>query len=159
MTQGNPITTIIKFAFPMLVGNLFQQIYNIVDTIVVGRYIGKNALAAVGSSFMLMNFFSFVIIGMCLGSSVVYSYYFGEKNYSKLRKSIYISFLFIGIFTVFLSMILFFFTEEMLTLINTPSDIIYQAKEYLQTIFLGLVFVYIYNIYVLSCHLIFIGQK
>lgn len=146
MTQGNPITTIIKFAFPMLVGNLFQQIYNIVDTIVVGRYIGKNALAAVGSSFMLMNFFSFVIIGMCLGSSVVYSYYFGEKNYSKLRKSIYISFLFIGIFTVFLSMILFFFTEEMLTLINTPSDIIYQAKEYLQTIFLGLVFVYIYNI-------------
>lgn len=146
MTQGNPTTTIIKFAFPMLIGNLFQQLYNIVDSVVVGRFIGKNALAAVGSSFMLMNFFSFIIIGLCLGTSVVYSYYFGEKNYSNLRKTIFISFLSIGIFTFILSIILFFSTEGMLKLINTPEDIFYQAKVYLQTIFVGLIFVYIYNI-------------
>lgn len=81
MTKGNPSTTIIKFTIPMLIGNLFQQFYNIADSIIVGRFIGKDALAAVGSSFMLMNFFSFVIIGLCLGTSIVYSYYFGEKNY------------------------------------------------------------------------------
>lgn len=146
MTQGNPTSTIIKFAFPMLVGNLFQQLYNIVDSVVVGRFIGKNALAAVGSSFMLMNFFSFVIIGLCLGTSVVYSYYFGEKNYEDLRKTIFISFLSIGILTFFLSIALFFSTEWMLSLINTPENIFNQAKIYLQTIFIGLIFVYLYNI-------------
>lgn len=146
MTQGNPTTTIIKFAFPMLVGNLFQQLYNIVDSVVVGRFIGKNALASVGSSFMLMNFFSFVIIGLCLGTSVVYSHYFGAKDYDSLRKTIFISFLSIGAFTFLLSIVLFFSTEWMLGLINTPENIFYQAKIYLQTIFLGLIFVYLYNI-------------
>lgn len=90
MTKGNPTKILIKFTFPMLIGNLFQQLYNIVDSVVVGNFIGKNALAAVGSSFMLMNFFSFVIIGLCMGAAVVYSYYFGDKNYLNLRKTIYI---------------------------------------------------------------------
>lgn len=145
MTKGNPTKTLIKFTFPMLIGNLFQQLYNIVDSVVVGNFIGKNALAAVGSSFMLMNFFSFVIIGLCMGAAVVYSYYFGEKNYLNLRKTIYISFLSIGIFTVVLSVALVFATDWMLKLINTPSDIFADSKIYLQVIFGGLIFVYLYN--------------
>ena len=145
MTKGNPKSTILKFAFPMLVGNLFQQLYNIVDSVVVGRFVGKNALAAVGSSFMLMNFFSFVIIGLCLGASAVYSHYFGEKNYSNLRKTIYVSFLSIGIFTAILSIILVFTTKHMLLLINTPQEILLDSERYLQIIFSGLIFIYLYN--------------
>ena len=145
MTRGNPTKTLIAFTFPMLIGNLFQQLYNIVDSVVVGRYVGKNALAAVGSSFMLMNFFSFVIIGLCMGAAVVYSYYFGEKNYSNLRKTIFISFSSIGIFTIVLSIILVFTTKGMLNLINTPEEIFLDSQKYLQTIFAGLIFVYLYN--------------
>lgn len=146
MTHGNPSTTIIKFTLPMLIGNLFQQFYNIADSIIVGRFIGKEALAAVGSSFMLMNFFSFIIIGLCLGTSIVYSYYFGEKNYEDLRKTIFTSFLFIGIFTVILSVGLMFTTESMLKLINTPQNIFKASQTYLHFIFGGLIFVYVYNI-------------
>ncbi len=146
MTQGNPSSTIIRFTLPMLIGNLFQQFYNIADSIIVGRFIGKDALAAVGSSFMLMNFFSFVIIGLCLGTSIVYSYFFGEKNFIKLRKTIFVSFLFIGIFTIILSIVLLFTTEGMLKMINTPSSIFRESQNYLHFIFGGLIFVYIYNI-------------
>lgn len=145
MTKGNPTKTILKFAFPMLVGNLFQQLYNIVDSVVVGRFIGKDALAAVGSAFMLMNFFSFVIIGLTLGASIVYSHYFGEKNYPNLRKTIYISFLSIGVFTAILSIFLVFGTDWMLKLINTPVDIFADSKTYLQIIFGGLIFVFLFN--------------
>ncbi len=145
MTKGNPTKTILIFTLPMLIGNLFQQLYNIVDSVVVGRYIGKDALAAVGSSFMLMNFFTFVIIGLCMGASVVYSYYFGEKNYKDLRKTIFISFLAIGVFTAILSMVLVISIKPMLLLINTPENIIIDSQIYLKIIFAGLIFTYLYN--------------
>lgn len=145
MTEGNPISILLKFTFPMLIGNLFQQLYNIVDSVVVGRFIGKNALASVGSSFMLMNFFSFVIIGLCMGASIVYSYYFGEKNHEKIRQSIFISFVFIGGFSIILSIVLFLTTDNMLALINTPLEIFQDSSRYLKIIFSGLFFVFLYN--------------
>jgi putative MATE family efflux protein len=145
MTKGNPTKVILKFAFPILVGNLFQQLYNIVDTIVVGRFIGKDALAAVGSSFILMNFFSFVIIGLCMGASVVYSYYFGEKNFPRLRKTIFISFVVIGAFTGVLSILTVKYTRPMLILIQTPASILDSSQAYLQIIFGGLIFIFLYN--------------
>lgn len=145
MTKGNPIEILIKFTLPMLIGNLFQQLYNIVDSVVVGRFVGKNALASVGSSFMLMNFFSFVIIGLCMGSSIVYSFYFGEKNDKKLKNSIFISFLFIGGFSLILSVVLFLNTDNMLRLINTPQEIFADSSTYLRIIFSGLFFVFLYN--------------
>lgn len=146
MTKGNPTKIILKFAFPFLIGNIFQQLYNIVDSVVVGKFIGRDALASVGSSFILMNFFSFVIIGLCLGSSIVYSLFFGEQNYSKLRKSIFISFITIGIFTILLSIIIILFSKEMLILIKTPYNILEGSNEYLKIIFGGLIFVFLYNI-------------
>ena len=145
MTKGDPTKTILKFAFPFLVGNLFQQLYNIVDSVVVGKFIGTSALASVGSSFMLMNFFSFVIIGLCMGASSVYSLFFGEKNYSKLRKSIFISFLSIGVFTILLSILIILNTKNMLLLINTPQSILEGSNDYLKIIFAGLIFVFLFN--------------
>lgn len=145
MTKENPTKAILTFAFPILVGNLFQQLYNIVDSVVVGRFIGKNALAAVGSSFMLMNFFSYIIIGLCLGASVVYSQFFGEKNYSGLRKTIFISFSTISIFTAILSILLVVSTKHMLLLIKTPQSILESSQSYLQIIFGGLIFIFLFN--------------
>ena len=81
MKRGSPTKLILKFAFPMLIGNIFQQVYNMVDSIVVGRFVGKNALAAVGSSFSLMNFITLLLIGLCMGSSIVISQYFGAEDY------------------------------------------------------------------------------
>ncbi|MCB2288572.1 MATE family efflux transporter [Clostridium sp. CS001] len=145
MTNGDPTKTILKFAFPFLIGNLFQQLYNIVDSIIVGKFLGTDALASVGSSFMLMNFFSFVIIGLCMGASAVYSLFFGEKNYSKLRKSIFISFVSIGIFTILLSILIILNTKNMLLLINTPQIILEGSNDYLKIIFGGLIFVFLFN--------------
>ncbi|NLI89333.1 MAG: MATE family efflux transporter [Epulopiscium sp.] len=145
MTKGNPTKVILRFALPMLIGNLFQQLYNIVDSVVVGRFIGKDALAAVGSAFMLMNFFSFVIIGLCMGASVVFSLFFGEKDYSKLRKSIFMSFAMIASFTIVLSIFTTLFTKEMLILINTPQNILVDSQNYLQIIFAGFIFVFLFN--------------
>lgn len=145
MTKGTPTKIILKFAFPFLVGNLFQQLYNIVDSVVVGKFLGTQALAAVGSSFMLMNFFSFVIIGLCIGASAVYSFFFGEKNYSKLRKSIFISFSGIGIFTIILSVLTVLCIDNMLLLIKTPQSILEGSRDYLRIIFCGLVFVFLFN--------------
>lgn len=145
MTQGNPTKTMIKFAFPFLVGNLFQQLYNIVDSVVVGRFIGRDALAAVGSSFMIMNFFSFVIIGLCMGSSAVYSFFFGKKDYVSLRKSVFISLFSIGIFTIVLSTLILLNTKNMLLLIKTPQSIFEGSQNYLKIIFGGLLFVFLFN--------------
>lgn len=145
MTRGNPTKLLIKFALPMLVGNLFQQLYNIVDSVIVGKFIGKNALAAVGSSFMAMNFFSFVIIGLCIGSGIVFSYYFGQNNQARLRKSIFISLFFIGIFTGLMSLVLVLNTSRILGLMNTPENIMAESLAYLRVIFSGLFFVFLYN--------------
>ncbi|MCM0650867.1 MATE family efflux transporter [Clostridium swellfunianum] len=145
MTKGNPTKTILKFSLPFLIGNLFQQLYNIVDSVVVGKFIGTESLAAVGSSFMLMNFFSFIIIGLCMGASAVYSFFFGEKNYSKLRKSIFISFSLIGFFTVILSIAIILNIDNMLLLIKTPQSIFKGSSDYLRIIFGGLIFVFLFN--------------
>ena len=145
MTKGNPTKTILTFALPILIGNLFQQLYNIVDSVVVGRFLGKDALAAVGSAFMLMNFFSFVIIGLCMGASVVFSLFYGEKDYSKLRKSIFLSFFMITTFTIVLSVLAVIYTEPMLKLMNTPDAILMDSQVYLQIVFAGFIFVFLFN--------------
>jgi putative MATE family efflux protein len=145
MTIGNPTKTILKFALPFFIGNLFQQLYNIVDSVVVGKFLGTQALACVGSSFMLMNFFSFVIIGLCMGASTVYSIFYGEKDFAKLRNSIFISFSLIGIFTLLLTVSTMLNTVNLLRLTNTPADILQGSTEYLEIIFGGLLFVFLFN--------------
>lgn len=90
LTQGKIGKSILLFSIPMILGNLLQQFYNIVDTYIVGKYIGSNALAAVGSSYTLMTFLTSIIIGLCMGSGILFSMYFGAKKYEKMK----ISFLF-----------------------------------------------------------------
>lgn len=145
MKTGNPTKLMLKFAFPMLVGNIFQQLYNMVDSIVVGRFVGKNALAAVGTSFSLMNFITLVIIGLCIGSSIVISLYFGAEDYDNLKRTVSTSFIFMLLLTIFLSITTFIFSEKLLILIQTPQKILADSTAYLRIIFGGLIFTFLYN--------------
>ena len=86
LTEGNILKTLLCFSIPMIAGNLLQQIYNIADTIIVGRYIGADALVAVGSAYTLMTFLTSVIIGLCMGSGAVYSIFFGANEEDRLKE-------------------------------------------------------------------------
>lgn len=88
LTQGKIGKSILLFSILMILGNLLQQFYNIVDTYIVGKYIGSNALAAVGSSYTLMTFLTSIIIGLCMGSGILFSIYFGAKKYEKMKMSL-----------------------------------------------------------------------
>ena len=86
LTQGSITKTLLLFAMPMIAGNLLQQFYNIADTLIVGRFLGAEALAAVGSSYTLMTFLTSILLGLSMGSGAVFSIYYGEKNEEKLKE-------------------------------------------------------------------------
>ena len=102
LTTGNITSGLWAFAVPLMLGNVLQQLYNLADTWVVGKYIGNNALAAVGSSYTLMTFLTSVIIGLCLGSSSFIAMAFGKKNTEKIKNGIFLSFTFTALITVLL---------------------------------------------------------
>lgn len=145
LTYGNESKVIIQFAIPMIIGNLFQQFYNIADTIIVGRFIGAGALAAVGSSYTLMVFLTSIILGLCMGSGVVISNFFGARESDNLKSSLLMSFIFIAPITVIINGLAIGFIDEILYFIQIPIDIFPETKHYLQIIFFGIGFTFIYN--------------
>lgn len=145
LTKGNETRAIVMFAIPMIIGNIFQQLYNIVDTIIVGRFIGPSALAAVGSSYTLMVFLTSIIIGLCMGSGVVFSFFYGAGEIEKLKKSFFSSMLFIMGVTLVLNALIFAFVDRILIITNIPQDIYADTRSYLLIIFGGVIFVFIYN--------------
>ena len=80
LTEGNIVSKLLKFAFPIMVGNMLQQLYNVADTLIVGKYLGQDALAAVGSSYTLMVFITSILLGLCMGSGAFFSMQFGSRN-------------------------------------------------------------------------------
>lgn len=96
LTQGKIGKSILLFSISMILGNLLQQFYNIVDTYIVGKYIGSNALVAVGSSYTLMTFLTSIIIGLCMGSGILFSMYFGAKKYEKMKMSLILTIVSLG---------------------------------------------------------------
>ncbi|AWV81047.1 putative MATE family efflux protein [Clostridium acetobutylicum] len=147
MTEGNVSKHLIKFAIPLILGNLFQLTYNASDSIIVGRFVGKNALAAVGIANPIMNIVMFFIVGICLGASVLMSEYYGAGNVKKLRREISTTVIAGFIFTVLIIIICVIFTEPILGLVKTPKEIIPEAAIYLRIIFISLIFTFFYNIY------------
>ena len=105
LTEGGITGNLLLFALPLMAGNLLQQCYNIADTLIVGRYLGANALAAVGSSYTLMTFLTSILIGMCMGSGAVFSIRFGEKDQKKLKEGILHSFGLIAVMTVVINIL------------------------------------------------------
>lgn len=147
LTQGNITKTMLVFAGPMIVGNLLQQCYNIVDMLIVGKVLGAGALAAVGAAYTLMTFLTSMLIGMCMGSGTVFSFYFGQENHRKLREGITSSFLFIGVITVAMNVLVFVLIDIILRLLKIPVDIQQMTREYVWVIFLGIFFIFLYNFF------------
>lgn len=145
LTLGNETKVMLKLAVPMIIGNLFQQLYNVADTIIVGRFIGRNALAAVGSSFSVMVLLNSIILGLCIGSSTVFSILYGAKEIDKLKNSFFISSCLIGLFSLVINFFALFFIDEILFLLRIPQEVLLDTKTYLQIIFYGIIFTSAYN--------------
>ncbi len=147
LTSGNITKTMLIFALPMIAGNLLQQLYNITDTLIVGRYVGSNALAAVGSAYSLMTFLTSIIIGLSMGSGALFSIYFGQRNMDKLKNSIFVAFIIIGITTIVLNILSFLFIDEILVFLRTPQEIYSLMRDYVFIIFMGLIASFVYNFF------------
>lgn len=133
------------FALPMIAGNLLQQFYNIADTLIVGRFLGSGALAAVGSSYSVMTFVTSILLGLSMGSGVLFSMLFGAGRMEDLRKSFVISFGFIGAIALVIEAATLVFLDPILVLLQIPADIYAETREYLFIIFIGTVFTFLYN--------------
>lgn len=145
LTQGNVTKNMLLFAGPMILGNLLQQFYNIADTLIVGRFLGPDALAAVGSAYTLMTFLTSILIGMAMGSGALFSYYFGRKEEARMKSCMRLSFLLIGGVTVALNLLVMAFCRPILRLLRTPGELMEMMHSYVWIIFMGLVFVFLYN--------------
>lgn len=147
LTEGSITGTMLRFALPMILGNLLQQCYNVVDTLIVGRFLGAGALAAVGSAYTLMTFLTSILLGLCMGSGAVFSLRFGERNSVRLKNSIYVSFVMIAAVTAGLNLAVVILTDPIMRLLCVPQEIYGMMREYLQVIFLGISAVFLYNFY------------
>ena len=143
LTKGSITKNLIYFTMPLILGNVFQQLYNIVDTFVVGKYIGSQALAAVGSSYTLMVFLTSIFIGLCMGASGVFAIYYGKNDQNGLRKSIDVSFYFIAIIAVIINITVCAGLNWIIEIFKVPKQIIMPMKAYLKIIFAGMVFIFI----------------
>ena len=146
MTVGKPSKILINFALPIILSNIFQQLYNIIDSIIVGNFVGANALAAVGASSSISFLFIAVATGLSIGSSIVISQLFGAKKIMDMRISISTSMLLLTILSFIFTIIGVLFSKNILLLLNTPSNILSEADIYLKTYFLGLLPLFLYNI-------------
>lgn len=142
MTSGAVWKVILRFAFPLLIGNLLQQLYNVTDSVIVGQFLGKESLAAVSASFFIYYFIISLVIGIGSGTSVVISQFFGAKEFDKVQKTFSSFFIFMLVAGVLLSIAGIIFAEPMFRLTNTPEDVIPQAVAYFR-IYVGSTFLFV----------------
>ena len=147
-TEGKISKPLIAFAAPMIIGNLFQQLYSIVDAIVVGRYVGGGALAAVGISMGVVMLLVSILIGLTTGASVVISQFYGAKQYDRLKDTVSVSILFMIGLSVILTVLGVIFAPHLLRLLNTAPEIFDDALLYMRILMGGIVFPVFYNMYI-----------
>ncbi len=145
LTTGSEAKAIVLFALPMLLGNVFQQFYNMVDSFVVGRFVGTAALAAVGTSFPIVFLTIALIMGVTMGSTVLVAQYFGAKAYERVRAVVDTAYLFLGVAGLALSVGGVLLTEAILRLLAVPEAILPDAALYLKVIFAGMLPSFGYN--------------
>ncbi len=145
MTQGRPLRIITLFALPMILSNLFQQLYNIIDSLIVGNYLGTNALAAVGNTGSITAVLVQLSTGFSLGGSIVISQYFGAGKKERIRLCASTMAIFTSILAVILGIGMFFLARPLLLLIQTPEDILADSIAYLRIYVLGCLPVFLYN--------------
>lgn len=157
LTTGSITGTMLRFALPMIAGNLLQQFYNIADTLIVGRYLGVQALAAVGAAYALMSFLTSILLGLCMGSGAVFSLRFGEKNERMLKSSMFVSFVLVAAVALVLNTAVFLFIDPIMYLLCVPVEIYGLMREYLWVIFFGISAVFLYNYF--ACLLRAVGNS
>ena len=145
LTKGSVGKNILRFAMPMLVGNMFQQLYTFVDQIIVGRYLGKEALAAVGASFPVIFTLIALIIGIATGGTIVISQFFGARDYDRVKRAIDTIFIVMGVFAVIMTVVGISFSEQIFRMIKLPQELMPLANNYLTIYVSGLVVFFGYN--------------
>lgn len=145
LTTGHEGKEIFYFALPMLIGSLFQQLYNMADSIIIGRFVGTEAMAAVSGASPIMFLLTSLLMGITLGFSILVSQYYGSKDMVKVKATIDTSYIFVFLASILITFIGIFFSEPLLEMMNTPENIIKPAKEYLIIIFIGTLFSAGYN--------------
>lgn len=147
LTKGPVVRSMLLFAIPMILGDLLQQCYNIADTLIVGQFLGRNALAAVGSAFTLMTFLTSVILGLCMGSGALFSMRFGQRDETALRESLCASFYCIALITVLLNLIAFACLDGLRIFLRVPAEVWGDMRVYLFLVFLGIPAIFLYNFF------------
>ena len=147
LTQGPITANLLRFAVPLMIGNLLQQFYNIADTWIVGQYLGSDALAAVGSSYTLMVFLTSILLGLCMGSGAVFSIYYGKKDEERLKSSIFLSFTLIGTATLVLNVAVFAGLVPIIRLLQVPASVVPLMSDYLWVVFWGIPATFLYQVW------------
>ena len=145
LTTGKEGKLIFQFAAPMLLGNVFQQLFSVVDSIIVGNFVGKEALAAVGASFPVIFVMVSMIIGLVMGTTVVISQYFGAKDFVKVKRAIDTMYIYCSIAGVISTVIGLIISEPLLRLLGLPEEIMPQAVQYLQIYLSGILIFFGYT--------------
>ncbi|EEG29366.1 MATE efflux family protein [[Clostridium] methylpentosum DSM 5476] len=131
----------------MILGNMLQQLYNVADTLIVGRYIGSEALASVGTSFTLMTFLTSILLGLCMGSSVFFSMCYGAGDEGRMKEGIFVAFVLIAVLTLILNIGTYLFLDPILGLLRVPAELYNQIREYLEVVLLGMCFTFLCNFF------------
>ena len=145
LTKGPVIKSMLLFAIPMILGDLLQQCYNIADTLIVGQFLGRDALAAVGSSFTLMTFLTSILLGLCMGSGALFSMCFGRRDEKALGENLCASFFFIALVAVLLNVLAFTGLDGLRVFLRVPDEVWGDMRAYLLVIFMGIPAVFLYN--------------
>ena len=145
LTRGPVMGSMLRFAVPMILGDLLQQCYNVADTLIVGQYLGRNALAAVGSSFTLMTFLTSILLGLCMGSGAVFSIRFGQRDGDGLREGAHAAFVLIAGLTLALNGLAFLCLDWIRVFLRVPEEVWGMMREYLAAVFWGIAATFLYN--------------
>ena len=157
LPEGKISRSLLLFALPMMAGNLLQQFYNIADTLIVGRVLGSNALAAVGSAYTLMTFLTSIFLGLSMGSGALFSIYKGKNDQDSLRNAIVHAFALIMAVTVLLNVLVYIGIDPILHFLRVPDEVWDGMKAYLLVIFAGIIATSLYNYF--SCLLRALGNS
>lgn len=145
LTQGKPLPLLFFFSLPMVAGNLFQQLYNMVDTAVVGKFVGEDAVAAVGSSFPIVFLSVAVASGLSMGCNVVVSQLFGAKRIHEMKSTVSTALISLGVLGLIIMLLGTLLAGPLLQLLGTDADIMADSRTYLQIYFGGALFLFVYN--------------
>ena len=145
MTKGNPLKLILSFSVPMLIGNIFQQVYNFVDAAIVGKFVGAESLAAVGSTGTIVGVMICLMMGLTSGAGIIIAQCFGSRNFDELRKTVTGLIYIVGILAVITSVAGVVFSRPILSFLNTPDNVIDEAVAYINVIFAFTIGTAMYN--------------